>query len=442
MPLQQMLLSFCIGTLIIYAFQALGRTLLVVRKVDKHFWLGITMLAGAGYLLMQLLLSFNFPQNTLLFLHRLKIAILMFTVTGWIFTLFSAYFPESRYPKYFAAFSALILLLIPFNVFLSLPVKRLVVRVLGSDFVFQSGTTGIGYLVLAFYIVFLFSLYPILYFSFAGKIKQSQRWIGAISFSPGILGGINDFAVARGLINNIMVAEYLFFLFLISISIHLFREDAANVRQIAALNEELEDKIKERTRELVKSNRQLKAMATTDILTGLCNRQHFLTILSGEENRVDRYHSKMNSSFSLVFMDLDNFKYYNDTFGHPAGDLILRNFAFHVRMMLRKPDTLARYGGDEFLALLPNTDSEGAVSLAERILEQIRTTNGFEEELQKFIGKRISIPDEKKIGCSIGIVTYNSDGGKHGDALLVAADTAMYEAKTAGKGCVRVWRER
>lgn len=158
-------------------------------------------------------------------------------------------------------------------------------------------------------------------------------------------------------------------------------------------------------------------MSTVDGLTGLYNRSFFFTALEREIARGDR----SGRAFCLVMLDLDDLKSVNDRYGHVAGDQVLRNVADIVRGGVRKIDVAARYGGDEFVALLPETDPTGGWVLAEKI--------------------RLSVSEQGFAGVdppptvSVGVVSYPADG-RSADALLVSADRAMYASKRSGKNRV------
>jgi len=158
-------------------------------------------------------------------------------------------------------------------------------------------------------------------------------------------------------------------------------------------------------------------MSTIDALTGLYNRSFFFTALEREIARGDR----SGRAFCLVMLDLDDLKSVNDRYGHVAGDQVLRNVSDIVRGGVRKIDVAARYGGDEFVALLPETDPTGGWVLAEKI----RQTVG-----------ELGIPGiDPAPTVSVGVVSYPADG-RSADALLVSADRAMYASKRGGKNRV------
>ena len=168
--------------------------------------------------------------------------------------------------------------------------------------------------------------------------------------------------------------------------------------------------------EKVRLFEETKRLSITDALTGLYNARFFYHSLDKEIERARRY----SEHFSLVIFDIDDFKEINDTYGHQAGDDILREFARILLGYSRKTDIVARYGGEEFVIILPNTKKKEAFLLSDRIREQVCdytfTCNG----------------NDVKITISGGIAGFPNDGD---DArkLLYAADMALYAAKRAGK---------
>ncbi|MDH5364908.1 MAG: diguanylate cyclase, partial [Dehalococcoidia bacterium] len=152
--------------------------------------------------------------------------------------------------------------------------------------------------------------------------------------------------------------------------------------------------------------------ARIDELTELFNRRHFEERLKEEIAR----HSRYSNAFSLLMLDLDNLKTYNDIYGHPAGDEILKQIGAIIRSSIRNADQAFRYGGDEFTVILPQTISEDAYVVAERVREQIAS---------EMKAKEVAIT------CSIGLASYPSDGVMSGE-LVTATDTALYYAKRTG----------
>jgi len=170
------------------------------------------------------------------------------------------------------------------------------------------------------------------------------------------------------------------------------------------------------------ANDELQQRAFADALTGLPNRLLFEDRLIHALLRLDRTnHHRVEDRLAVLFVDLDGFKPINDSFGHAAGDVILRSAADRLRQEARECDTVARVGGDEFLVLLEDvTDVAACVAVANRVLASL--SRPFEVS-----GKQV------QIACSIGIVVH-PDHGERGK-LVANADAAMYAAKRSGGGC-------
>jgi diguanylate cyclase (GGDEF)-like protein len=164
---------------------------------------------------------------------------------------------------------------------------------------------------------------------------------------------------------------------------------------------------------------RIQDMAVRDGLTGLYNRRAFDEQLRHALGREDRQKGRLG----LVLLDIDHFKKLNDTFGHPAGDAVLRHTAHVVEQHLRRADEAARFGGEEFALILPGTDEAGALRLAERV------RGGVEKAQLVFEGARLSVT------VSLGVAVWPSDG-KDEEALLGAADRALYAAKQSGRNRV------
>ncbi|MFK8052228.1 MAG: DUF484 family protein [Woeseiaceae bacterium] len=166
----------------------------------------------------------------------------------------------------------------------------------------------------------------------------------------------------------------------------------------------------------------------TDVLTGWHNRRYLQIRLEEEFSRADR----QNFEMSCLFLDLDHFKQVNDSHGHQAGDVVLAECASRIDAEVRSSDVAARFGGEEFVILLPDTELRQAQLLAERILAAVNS-------------KPIALPDgpQLNVTVSIGVASIRPHGmpGDHrtlGEQLLKLADLAMYSAKSAGRNCVRV----
>jgi diguanylate cyclase (GGDEF)-like protein len=164
----------------------------------------------------------------------------------------------------------------------------------------------------------------------------------------------------------------------------------------------------------------LQAMATTDDLTGLANRRHFLARLAEEHARLQRQDTQRAV---VLMLDWDHFKAINDTFGHAAGDAVLRHGAALMRDSLRKIDQVGRIGGEEFAILLSGADRAAAQVFAERLRQKVANTPVLYENR--------SIP----VTVSIGITALTAQDATV-DAVLRRADAALYRAKTEGRNRV------
>jgi len=174
--------------------------------------------------------------------------------------------------------------------------------------------------------------------------------------------------------------------------------------------------------ELEEKNRELQELAYYDPLTGLPNRRFFFEHASLIFEEVKRYEKPL----SLLVMDIDHFKEINDTYGHDVGDMVLKTFAGLLRGIVRKSDICARFGGEEFVVLLPNTDLEGAKVLAERIRATV-AKNPVEH------GSVVIV-----LTVSIGVSQYRK-GMQNIDELVKEAEIALYRAKERGGNRVEVF---
>ncbi len=166
-------------------------------------------------------------------------------------------------------------------------------------------------------------------------------------------------------------------------------------------------------------NEELERLSLTDGLTGLTNRRHLMEILEHEARRTRR----SKHPFSLLVVDVDHFKQFNDTYGHLVGDQVLQKVAHTLQNATRDVDTTARFGGEEFVVLLPETDLQGAVQAAERV----RT---------RLAAEKFSVGEgDASLTVSIGVAEYPTDG-ETPEAVIGSADAALYRAKRAGRNRV------
>jgi len=170
---------------------------------------------------------------------------------------------------------------------------------------------------------------------------------------------------------------------------------------------------------------QIEELSYTDGMTELHNYRYFELRLKEEIVR----HKRTESGLALLLMDVDHFKNYNDTMGHPAGDEVLRSLAHLLKETVRENDIVSRYGGEEFAAILPAVDSDGAAVLAERIRATVEQTYFEHEEIQP----------NGKVTISIGIASLPEDSDNAAD-LIHEADLALYAAKHEGRNLVRTFK--
>jgi len=173
-----------------------------------------------------------------------------------------------------------------------------------------------------------------------------------------------------------------------------------------------------------KTEEELLRLAATDPLTGALNRREFTTLAEQESQRLHRY----GRPLSILMLDLDHFKQLNDAYGHAAGDLALQRFTTLCCSTLRNIDIFGRWGGEEFVALLPETDAEGAAVIAERLRKAVS------ESVLMYNGNRITHT------VSIGVAQYRA-GETSVDTALSRADSAVYDAKKAGRDRISVSRD-
>lgn len=201
----------------------------------------------------------------------------------------------------------------------------------------------------------------------------------------------------------------------------LIEDLSAKNQALLEMNRELEVKVRERTRALAQANERLSQLAVTDGLTGLYNHRHLHERLGLEVERS----SRNGLPLSLLMIDVDQFKQYNDRHGHPAGDEVLRQLARLMAEDRRANDLCARYGGEEFCILLVDTAKETAGQVAERLRARV-AEHPFPNAASQ-PGGTMSI--------SVGVATYPGDADSV-IALVRAADSALYEAKRGGRNRV------
>ncbi len=223
--------------------------------------------------------------------------------------------------------------------------------------------------------------------------------------------------------------------------------EQANLK-IAGQNQTLEIQVAKKTKDLTEANCKLETgnreltelnemmrtaqaelvrAASTDSLTGLYNRFELDKRLHHEMKAMERYGERRFEGFALIYMDIDNFKYINDTFGHQAGDRVLILFADILKSAARSSDIASRYGGDEFILLMPGTGHAGAEILAQRIAGKLEEENSFQREIEELKMRRIVMDPARSLRLSYGIAIYRE--GASMDDLIKAADISLYAMK-------------
>lgn len=189
-----------------------------------------------------------------------------------------------------------------------------------------------------------------------------------------------------------------------------------NAKIYAALRTKaLQDELRQKNKQLSELLAKVEALAITDSLTGLNNRRQLETVLEAEWKKSKRYKQPL----ACLLIDIDFFKNVNDTYGHKAGDLVLIEIANIIRNNVRDVDTVARWGGEEFIAVLPFSNKDQGLIVAQRILEEVSAY-----EFSQFPDKRITV--------SIGL-SYSSPSLNTKEEFVEASDKALYEAKRKGR---------
>lgn len=223
-------------------------------------------------------------------------------------------------------------------------------------------------------------------------------------------------------INSLVIGSIASTLLIIIRQILTLVQNSELIFETKELNRELEIKVKQRTKEIIEKNQELEEsirkieyIAYHDSLTSLSNRRYFEEKIESAIQETNQ----LNSRFAIMFIDLDRFKFINDTLGHHTGDLLLVSVSNLLKNIVGKDNVVSRQGGDEFMILVRNTTKEEAERLAEQIINELQ--------------KPISINgNELFITSSIGISLY-PDHGSSLNSLIKRADTSMYSAKEQGK---------
>jgi diguanylate cyclase (GGDEF)-like protein len=244
-----------------------------------------------------------------------------------------------------------------------------------------------------------------------GNIEARTMLLGWALF---VAAALNDIMVAQGVVQNPRVLHLGFAAVLITMGLSL-------ANRFSRMYNHLESEVQARTQELLETNERLVDTARLDALTGLLNRRGFAEKVAIEISRVAR----TRRGFVMMMVDIDHFKACNDTHGHACGDQVLNETARVLEGQLRDVDTVARWGGEEFIFMLPETTLDGGAVLAEKLRAAV--------ESHRF---RYQTDISLKLTITIGVAQYQEDMSF--DDCLARADRALYEGKQAGRNRVIV----
>jgi len=283
------------------------------------------------------------------------------------------------------------------------------------------------------FIFFIYWLAAMILHKFWEQKKYSIIFLSATLFGLLAIGDLINYSLETPRLFPIELSTIGMFIFIfgeVYLAAHEFLEALHTSRQ---LTQQLEEQVNERTQRLKEANQKLYRMAATDELTGLWNRNELQKRSEEEAYRHNRYYDSATPFFSVLYMDLDNFKFFNDTFSHDTGDFILKEFSRLLTKSCRRSDSVFRVGGDEFIMFLPRTDTEGAVRISQRIIDGIHYLNrNIEKKAEEGLEKQIAVTPDNMLSCSIGIAVHGYKG-LNLERLIQCADSALLKAKETGK---------
>ena len=192
--------------------------------------------------------------------------------------------------------------------------------------------------------------------------------------------------------------------------------------------------IKKMNESLLYVNKQLEESVVTDTLTGIYNREGYITKVREIEE------SEEIKDCIVLYFDLDNFKYYNDTFGHDVGDLVLVQLAKILQFLAEDNGIPIRYGGDEFLLIVPEITIEQAEAIAKEFYNILKQREYFIPKIEQVLKKKVDIPEEKQISSSIGIARTDYKAGRNIEKTVSYADASLYDVKKSKKKAARSTR--
>ena len=261
----------------------------------------------------------------------------------------------------------------------------------------------------------------IFYFAPAANPLILVSWVVSMLFIAGLAGFAAVFGMSALMALGYLIVSFLFVERGEPVSLRYNALVAVSFLALGAYTGVIFERLRRERIEKRELRRQASRLAFTDPLTDLPNRRHFEEVMNAEIARISRY----GGVCSLAMVDVDHFKNYNDTLGHPAGDEVLRRLAALMKDHIRNTDFLARFGGEEFALLMVNTPRKEAIQAVQRIIDAVEAHPFPDEHVQP--GGHLTI--------SAGIATAPDDGTEPA-AVVRASDVALYDAKRRGRNRV------
>jgi diguanylate cyclase (GGDEF)-like protein len=300
---------------------------------------------------------------------------------------------------------------------------------------YYEGEYGLLFLIQTLVAIAAFLYMSLLLFRYYKKTREKSLLLVIVGQIIYFIGILNDSLIAARIYDFIYISEYSFFFIIISMTALLLTRYATVNKGFKELNENLEQKVVERTKEVEKLNKELQYLADYDALTGVYNRRFFNSYLEIEIKRainIAKHKVSKNSigandmNFGLAIIDIDNFKQINDNFGHPVGDRVLIEVIEVIRNNTFTRDVLCRYGGDEFVLLMTKTSNEGIYQGVEKIRKEIESTRFFFDDEHSC----------EQVTISVGVVNFNETIDLDNNEILKLADDRLLRAKTLGRNRV------
>lgn len=272
----------------------------------------------------------------------------------------------------------------------------------------------------------LFVIYNIwiMYKALRFKLQLAKSLLLGVLFV--LTGLVVDFLSGMGILYSPSLANFMIALNVLLVLLAVCRDYVKQIHAVTQLNSKLDELVQKRTFQLHSINEELKLLVNLDALTGIYNRHKFNEVIYKQFD----YAKKENQYLSLMMLDLDEFKKYNDYYGHVCGDDLLVHIVKFIQEILLENVTFARYGGEEFVIILPNYALENTRELAEVIRQTI------EQEKIEHLGRV-----EKIVTVSIGCAEYREDEIDTVKQLIELADTRLYISKEVGRNTVTIKNE-